>query len=122
MPACNVLVVEDDPGISSIVTEFLRDEGLEVEAASDAEEALEIVQRESRLLILLDWMLPHDGEGVLHWLVADHHRKQHRVVVMTASMHAQFYQSQLEVGAIEAFLPKPFDLEALLSVVRQFAA
>jgi CheY-like chemotaxis protein len=122
MPYRKVLVVEDDPHIRSLVSDCLREEGLEVEAVGDGEEARACLQREPDLLVLLDWLLPHDGSAVVQWLQANHHGRQHRVVVLSASTRSQAVQPLIEAGIVQAFLPKPFNLDALLRVVQQLAA
>jgi DNA-binding response OmpR family regulator len=60
-----VLVVEDDPRVRWIIRETLEEEGLQVVAAADGWEALEIAARQRPALVILDWTLPRlNGDEV----------------------------------------------------------
>ncbi len=114
--AGHVLVVEDDADIRASVSDLLEEEGYSVSAASNGEEALQILRGGvSPDLILLDLMLPvMDG-----WQFRVEQRKDPNlaslpVIALTANPTAQ-------AAAIDAdrFLRKPFDREALLKAVRE---
>ena len=66
MTAQYILVVDDEPDIRQLVSEILEDEGYEVKAAENAEEA-RILRRQRRPdLVLLDiWMPGQDGISLL---------------------------------------------------------
>jgi CheY-like chemotaxis protein/phosphoribosyl 1,2-cyclic phosphodiesterase len=53
-----VLIVDDDPMITSVLQSTLKDEGLQVLTAADGESALQLVHQRRPALILLDMMLP----------------------------------------------------------------
>ena len=57
-----ILVVEDDKGIVENLTEFLTKEGFEVTSANGQRETLELIEKESFELVLLDISLA-DGNG-----------------------------------------------------------
>jgi CheY-like chemotaxis protein len=111
--APRVLVVDDDPAIREFVGELLQDEGYEVRLATDGEEALQLLEAWPANLIILDLMMPRmDG-----WAF----RRQQRtrldlvhipVIIMSASREIDIMAEELEASTI---LPKPFDLEALLT-------
>ena len=62
MPA-NILIVEDDPSISTLLTYNLETAGYRVEAVSTVEDAeLRLAEQKFDLLVL-DWMLP-DASGI----------------------------------------------------------
>jgi two-component system phosphate regulon response regulator PhoB len=54
----HVLVVDDDPAICDMVAAMLEAVGLVVDTATDAEEALRLVQDAPFDLVVLDWSLP----------------------------------------------------------------
>jgi two-component system response regulator MprA len=110
-----VLVVEDDPSIRELVVYALGDEGHEVEEAADGSIALELVARRRPDVIILDMKMP----GMDGWQFARTYRERHGartpIIVFTAATDAAGRAA--EVGA-EAFVAKPFDLEALIERVQ----
>ncbi|MCA9729243.1 MAG: response regulator, partial [Candidatus Eisenbacteria bacterium] len=54
----HILVVEDDPAISTGLVDLLRDEGYRVSLVSDGLDAVATYGRESFDLVLLDVMIP----------------------------------------------------------------
>src|SRR5215472_13185182 len=61
-----VLVADDDPQLLRLVTRNLQLEGYEVLAASDGQQAIELIEAHMPDLILLDVMMPRlDGFAVL---------------------------------------------------------
>ena len=68
----SVLVVDDESGIRSTITEILSDEGYVVQTAADASEARECYASSDLNLVLLDiWMPDMDGITLLkHWAEA----------------------------------------------------
>ena len=116
-----VLVVDDDDAIRTLVERVLRREKYEVESARDGHEAIEKLSRNDYGTILLDLMMPRvDGLGVLRFLETERPHVAKSVIVMTANLH----------GAAEAarskpaftVLPKPFELDQLISHVRNCLA
>ena len=53
-----ILVVEDEPDISKLVSYNLAQERFKVLTAEDGEQALKVIQREKPNLVVLDLMLP----------------------------------------------------------------
>ena len=111
-----ILVVDDDPGLREIIRETLEDEGLLVDVARDGLQALELASRRRPELVILDWGLPlWDGD-----VVAAQLRRVHgdalRVLIVTADGRAA--EKARRAGAF-AYLHKPFDVNALVDVVRR---
>ena len=108
-----ILVIDDDPGVLSAVTDILEFEGYEVEQATNGVEGLEAVERVRPRLVLLDMRMPVlDGWGFARTL------KQRGIklpiLVMTAAQDAGRWAQ--EIGA-QGFVAKPFDLLDLLAAV-----
>ncbi len=109
-----ILVVEDDPGVSSFIRWGLEDEGYSVAIAIDGEEALRHVERSRPTLIVLDYGLPvMDGAQV-----ADRLRERGftDIPILMVTADERTAQKAERVGA-RAALPKPLDLDELLKVV-----
>ncbi len=113
-----VLVVDDDPVIVDTLREALEDEGYQVLSAVNGG-ALPLAQREQPHLILLDIMMPGmDGVEVSRRLRADPSTANIPIVVMSASSTLKTVAAQMPV---EDRLPKPFDLDAVYSIVERWA-
>ena len=109
----SILVVDDDPAIRDLVADALKDEGYQVETASNGAEAVEVVEHERPSLVLLDMRMPVlDGWGFAQVMRARGVRLP--IVVMTAAENAQHWCD--EIGG-ECALPKPFDLDQLFTTV-----
>jgi CheY-like chemotaxis protein len=110
-----VLIVEDDPPIRGLLDEFLEGEGFDTLLAVDGRSGVELARRELPDLILIDIMLPVlDGLSAIRLLRADRATRDLRIVVMSASLTLLCSPESLPA---DAFLSKPFDLDALLDVV-----
>jgi two-component system, cell cycle sensor histidine kinase and response regulator CckA len=60
----SILIVEDDPGIVELENSRLAEAGYEILSASNAEDAMQIVRTHSVDLILLEYQLPGDIDGL----------------------------------------------------------
>jgi two-component system chemotaxis response regulator CheY len=110
-----ILVVDDDPGILSMVSDFLDMEGYVVHTATNGAEALALVECTAPRVILLDMRMPVlDGWGVARALKA--RGEQLPVLVMTAAINARRWAA--EIGAA-GYVSKPFDLACLLGTVQR---
>jgi CheY-like chemotaxis protein len=117
-PRARVLVVEDDEVIRQLVSLALEEEGYEVLQAPHGQVALQLVEQAPPDVVLLDMRMPvMDG-----WEFARRYRQfaqpRGHVVVMTAAVDALERAGQIDVDTV---LPKPFDLNDLLSCVAQYA-
>jgi two-component system response regulator HydG len=109
-----VLVVEDDAMIRSLLAEVLRDEGYTVETAADGAAALAVVRRWPPDVILLDLNMPVlDGWGFLTAYRREPAPRA-RIGATSATVNAAQWA---EVAGADAFLAKPFDLDAVLALV-----
>jgi DNA-binding response OmpR family regulator len=111
-----VLVVDDEPRITSFVSRALTAEGLQVDAAPDGRRALELARTGRYALVVLDLLLPGvDGVSVLRELMQS--RPEQRVLVLSALSDVESKVQCLELGASD-YLPKPFSLAELVARVR----
>ena len=112
----NILVVDDEDELRTTLVEVLTREGLAVQEAANADQALTMLQCTPFHLILLDMVMPGtDGMSAIPLI-----RKQTpraRIVVMTAFASVQNAVQALQQGA-DDYIVKPFKIEALMLVVR----
>lgn len=113
-----VLVVDDDESIRELVALVLEDAGYAVATARNGLEALAQVPAFEPDLVLLDLNMPVlDGWQTRARLGED--LPQLPVVFMTAGHHPP---TEAARHAAAGSLPKPFDLDQLLTLVARFAA
>ncbi|MBN8231882.1 response regulator [Corallococcus macrosporus] len=112
-----VLVVDDDPDILEALSEILEAEGFEIRRARNGKEALERLEPDPPHLILLDLMMPvMDG-----WEFAQRMRQKPAfaaIPIIVLSADRNVGSKAKDIGAM-GHLAKPFELNDLLSMVRQ---
>ena len=106
----NLLVVEDELAIREGVREYLSEQGFHVFTAEDGVVALEVFQKESIDLILLDIMMPRkNGFEVLEEM-----RKTSKVpILMLTALHDEETQVRTFELLVDGFIQKPFSLVVL---------
>lgn len=115
-----VLVVDDDPTVSEVVTAYLERAGFTVHRAADGPAALEAAARHRPDLVVLDLMLPGmDGLEVCRRLRAASGSAADpvAVVMLTARGDEEDRILGLEVGA-DDYVTKPFSPRELVLRVR----
>ncbi len=114
-----VLVIDDDPALCQLLTMLLSEEGFQVRAARNGREGLSILRQEGGWLILLDLMMPYmDGNAVLQVLREDRILLNNNIVVLMSAGN-MVQDSQPLQEPVQAVLPKPFDLESVLTLVNR---
>jgi two-component system OmpR family response regulator len=114
--AARVLVVDDEPGITDLVSMALRYEGLKVEVAGTGWDALRAVASFRPHLLVLDVMLPDlDGFEVLRRLSGDHPRIP--VLFLSARDGLDDKLRGFTLGG-DDYVTKPFSVEELIVRVR----
>jgi len=112
-PSVIVLAVDDDPAILQLVADTLRDDGIEVEQASNGLEALDRLDRIQPDAIVLDLEMPvMDGRTFYRQLRAS----GRGIPVLILSAHGA-RTARTQLGA-DAAIEKPFRAAALLDQVR----
>jgi CheY-like chemotaxis protein len=107
-----ILVADDEPTLLGLISAALTDEGYTVVPARDGREAVELAVKESPDLVLLDVMMPRlSGREALRQIRAAPETQSVPVVLMSAGVPS----GQMPDGV--PFLPKPFDLDRLLSLI-----
>jgi DNA-binding response OmpR family regulator len=111
---CHVLVADDEPHIGRIIKMKLEQGPFRVTLAYDGREALEVLDREHDIcLVLLDLMMPHlSGLDVLTAMRKNPRMKDLPCIILTAAGQEQQHTSAMELGA-DDFLTKPFSPKKL---------
>lgn len=110
-----ILVVDDDPTVTEVVSIYLERAGHRVVVASDGQEALEILEDELPDLVVLDLMLPEvGGLEITRWLRAEGDTP---IIMLTARRGESDRILGLELGA-DDYVVKPFSPQELVSRVK----
>ncbi len=113
--SARILVVDDDPDIRDLVSEFLGRHGFRVETAGDGAAMERALAQEPADLVVLDLMLPgEDGLSLTRRLLADGGPP---VIMLSAVGEDTDRIVGLEVGA-DDYLAKPCNPRELLARVR----
>ncbi|MCL1142868.1 response regulator [Shewanella gaetbuli] len=110
-----ILLIDDDVGLSELLTQLLEMEGFTVSQAYDGQEGLDKATQTNYDLILLDVMLPKLGGFEV--LKGIRKRKQTPVLMLTARGDEIDRVIGLEIGA-DDYLPKPFNDRELIARIR----
>ncbi len=111
---CHVLVADDEPHIGRIIKMKLEQGPFRVTLAYDGREALDVLEREPDIgLVLLDLMMPHlSGLDVLGAMRKHPRWRELPCIILTAAGQEQQHRRALELGVNE-FLTKPFSPKRL---------
>jgi CheY-like chemotaxis protein len=113
-----VLVVDDDEGIRELVAMALCCAGYEVISAPDGAAALELLATSRPAVILLDMLMPHVDGWEFARLYEQRPGPHAPIIVLTAARDAQARAAEIKANA---WLAKPFHLDALFACVEQYA-
>ncbi len=114
MPS-RILVVEDDVRLAEMIGIVLREEGYEVFACYDGNEAMSAFQRHDPNLVLLDVMLP--GKNGFEICSDIRQISDVPIIMLTARSETEDVVAGLEAGA-DDYIPKPHKPKELVARVR----
>lgn len=111
-----ILLVDDEPSIVHLARMYLEREGFRIESVSDGQAALDKVERQHPVLVVLDVMLPKlDGFEVCRRLRAS--QNPVAILMLTARDEDIDKILGLELGA-DDYLTKPFNPRELVARVK----
>jgi two-component system phosphate regulon response regulator OmpR len=111
-----ILIVDDDPGLSSLLERFFTSKGYRARAVPNAEQMDRLLTREVFNLVVLDLMLPgEDGLSACRRLRAA--KNQIPIIMLTAKGDELSRIKGLELGA-DDYLAKPFNPDELMARVK----
>ena len=112
-----ILIVEDDSDFQDIYTLYLQGEDYRVMKAFDGKQGLEVLDKETPDIIILDLIMPvMDGEEFYAALRAQ--EKWRKIPVIIATVNEKMPSKVVGIGGIAGTLRKPFDVEELLKKIR----
>lgn len=111
----DILIVEDNKEIATLLTDFLRKENYIVSVADTGERALELYEKYGARLVVLDIMLP----GMDGFAVCSKIRENSNTHILIASARTEKNDQLkgLNLGA-DDYIEKPFDIDILLAKIK----
>lgn len=113
-----ILVVEDDEDIRATTGAYLRESGLDVEEARDADEALAALQRERFDAVVSDIVMPGSINGA--GLAKAIRRRWPALPILLVSGYSDSAAEARSLGI--AVVPKPYELSELERILRAMAS
>lgn len=115
----HILVVEDNPSVSSMLELFFSKEGITGDFASDGIEGLDKYQQNDYDLLVLDWMLP-GMDGIALCRRIREQGDQVPIIMLTAKDSESDQVIGFEMGA-DDYVTKPFSPLTLMARIKAVA-
>ena len=113
-----LLLVDDQPENLDVLVSYLANEGLDLQVATDGEQAIALAQEYQPDLVLLDVMMPGlDGFEVCKQLKSASNHLRSPVIFMSAVTDTQSKLKGFEAGAVD-YIDKPLQREEVLARIR----
>jgi len=108
----NILIVEDDISIHSILQEILKSDGYNVIDAYSGSEAIMVLEKNQVDLILLDLMLPGlNGEEIIK-------RNNHIPIIVISAKVSNEDKVECLLNGANDYITKPFNKDELLARIK----
>lgn len=115
MDIIKILIVEDEEGINEIEKKYLEKEGYIVDQAFDGQEALNLFEKNTYDLVLLDLMLPKvSGEEVMEYIRSISNTP---VIMISAKVDENDVIKGLKLGS-DDYMTKPFSPKEMVQRVK----
>ncbi len=112
----NLLIVDDDEGIRSLLANVFTSEGYGVRIAEDGAQAIELIRTAIPDLILMDMQMPNmDGRATTSQIKGDPRTEHVPIVGMSASQQVFEASGRSKFADI---IMKPFDVSTLIDEVK----
>ncbi|MDQ7093907.1 response regulator transcription factor [Desulfosporosinus sp. PR] len=111
----NIVLVDDEPEILTLVRDYLTRDGFSVMTALNGLEGIELIEKEKPDLVLLDWMLP--GMSGLEICKRLRETSTIPIIMLTAKSEEIDRVLGLEFGA-DDYIVKPFSLRELAARIK----
>jgi two-component system, OmpR family, phosphate regulon response regulator PhoB len=118
MAATQILIVEDEAALATLLEYNLEKEGFDVSLSADGEDALLRIEESPPDLVILDWLLPKvSGIEVCRRIRARPETRNLPIIMVTARTEEDERIRGLDTGA-DDYLTKPFSTNELIARVR----
>jgi sigma-B regulation protein RsbU (phosphoserine phosphatase) len=113
-----ILVVEDDPISTRLLSEFLERMGHELTEAGNGRDGWSLFQTHPFRCVISDWMMPEmSGVELCRRIRKENRTHYSYFILLTARSGKEDYMEVMDAGA-DDFLTKPVDQDQLFTRVR----
>ena len=112
-----VLLVDDEEEFLDIMSERMRNRGMEVVTASSAKEALEKIENDLFDAIILDLMMP-DMNGLETIKAIKEKKPELQVILLSGQATLEKGVEAMKLGALDV-VEKPADMETLVEKIKK---
>jgi len=117
--AKKVIVVEDNRDILDLMQYILEDEGYEVISSIDGSVLSNVEQHDPALIILDNSLTTEKGSNICRTLKSNPSTAKYPIILVSAMNEIEDIAKEC---LADACLPKPFDINELIAVVKQYIA
>jgi len=114
-----VVLVDDEPHITHMISRKLAQSGYEIRTAGDGRQALDLINNETPDLIVTDLQMPYMSGIELADRLFKSERTRSIPVIMLTARGFMVEQEVSELGNIKALLSKPFSPRSLVELVNK---
>jgi DNA-binding response OmpR family regulator len=111
----DILIIEDNEELGTLISDFLRREGWSVTLSGSAEDGIELLEKETFKLLLLDIMLP--GKNGFEALSEIRKTRNMPVMIMSAKTDDESKILGVEIGA-DDYVEKSVSIPVLTSKIK----
>jgi Nif-specific regulatory protein len=112
-----ILLIDDSPDILTHLSEYLKNEGYEVESSTDGEKAISMIERKCFDIIFTDLMMPNiDGMEVLKYVTQ--HSRESICMILTGYGTIKNAVEAVKLGAFD-YLTKPIKMDEILITLKR---
>jgi DNA-binding response OmpR family regulator len=117
LPKQSILVIEDDPEVQELLTDFLQVKGFSVTAESDGLKALELIPKILPDIIIMDLLLP--GEHGINVIKEVKEKYFIPIIIVSGIYSREDIDPIMEEYFVEAFMKKPLNLGLLVNQINK---
>jgi PAS domain S-box-containing protein len=123
VPACSILVIEDQKAIQDLLVAILSPFGHEVDVASDGLDGLSALRTTQYDIVIMDAHMPIVSGAAATFMIRHLEGRAARtpIIALTADTSVQTAAAFLEAGA-DACITKPIEIERLLDTIARLSA
>ena len=117
-----ILVADDESDIRNLTKIILENNGYQVSLATNGVEALQKAQDELPDLILLDVVMPDKSGWEVCKILKSKGKTKHIPIIISTVLSVTFGNNEryAEEARANAYLPKPFNKEELLTKIKKY--
>lgn len=112
-----VLLVDDEVEFLEIMSERMRNRGMDVVTATSAKEALELIEKEIFDAIILDFMMP-EMNGIETIKAIKEKKPELQVILLSGQATLEKGIEAMKLGALDV-VEKPADMETLVKKIKK---